>query len=169
MLRRHIEFGIALLFAVSPLPLGCGGERTEASRPWGATDSALTIFGAAVPSLPAANDALGVELGVKFRTSVPGQVLGVRFYRGVEATSDYRGTLWSVAGQRLARARLSPGSKAAGWRELLFTTPVEVSPSTTYVASYYAPQGRYDSVASAGISWLPPPDGERGAWISSNG
>jgi hypothetical protein len=35
------------------------------------------------------------------------------------------------------------GETASGWQQATFATPVTVNANTTYVASYYAPVGRY--------------------------
>jgi len=83
----------------------------------------------------------GVELGVRFTTSVPIDVVGVRIYR-VDAGS-VTGSLWSGDGtQQLATGSFAPKSDH-GWQDLVFSQPVAIVPGQTYVASYHAPSGDY--------------------------
>lgn len=89
-------------------------------------------------------DTAAVELGVKFRSSVAAQVLGVRFYKGPQNTGTHSGSLWTTGGVRLATVTFT-GETASGWQEMLFASPVAISANTTYVASYFAPNGRYSS------------------------
>ncbi|QDE90539.1 hypothetical protein BHS06_17090 [Myxococcus xanthus] len=88
------------------------------------------------------NDSAPVELGVKFKTNVSGNVLGVRFYKGAANTGTHVGSLWSANGQRLAFATFT-SETATGWQEVTFSTPVAIAANTTYVASYHAPVGAY--------------------------
>ncbi|WP_141616903.1 DUF4082 domain-containing protein [Myxococcus sp. CA010] len=88
------------------------------------------------------NDSAPVELGVKFKTNVSGNVLGVRFYKGAANTGTHVGSLWSANGQRLAFATFT-SETATGWQEVTFSTPVAIAANTTYVASYFAPLGGY--------------------------
>jgi hypothetical protein len=57
------------------------------------------------------------------------------------------GSLWTNGGAKLASATFINES-ASGWQEVTFATPVAVSAGTVYVASYYAPVGRYSSDSS---------------------
>ncbi|MCP3100321.1 DUF4082 domain-containing protein [Myxococcus sp. K15C18031901] len=88
------------------------------------------------------NDFAAVELGVKFRSDVDGDILGIRFYKGATNTGTHVGSLWSATGQRLGFATFT-SETASGWQQVLFTTPVPVTANTTYVASYHAPGGAY--------------------------
>jgi hypothetical protein len=101
-----------------------------------------TLFGARVPKTPAHTDTAGFELGVKFTPQNSGTVTGVRFYKGTGNTGTHTGSLWSTTGTRLATGTFS-GESATGWQTLNFSTPVQVNAGTTYVASYFAPNGRY--------------------------
>ena len=51
----------------------------------------------------------------------------------------------------------SAARRASGWQQLTFTTPVDITAGTTYVASYYAPRGHYS--ASPGYFYWPSPIG----------
>ena len=95
------------------------------------------------PATTAANDSSAVELGVKFRASQAGYITGIRFYKGTGNTGTHTGSLWnSTGGTKLATVTFT-GESATGWQQATFSAPVPVNANTTYVASYYAPVGRY--------------------------
>ncbi|GIJ64134.1 hypothetical protein Vau01_116500 [Virgisporangium aurantiacum] len=96
----------------------------------------------AVPAVPDEPDPNAVEVGVKFRSDVAGQVTGMRFYKSPNSTGTHVGHLWSASGQLLATLTFT-NETASGWQQALFSNPVTISANTTYVVSYYAPNGRY--------------------------
>ncbi len=97
-----------------------------------------------VPANPSGNDTYAYELGVGFRSDVTSWVTGVTFYKGTNNTGTHTGSLWSASGQLLATGTFT-NETATGWQTLTFSTPVQISANTTYVASYYAPNGGYAS------------------------
>ena len=102
------------------------------------------------PSLPDENpapDANGVELGFKFRSLVAGTITGIRFFKGDGNTGTHVGNLWSSTGTLLATATFT-GESASGWQQVNFAAPVAIQPNTTYVASYFAPNGNYAATDS---------------------
>ena len=120
---------------------------SPASTASGAVTPRATIFGFAVPPTVDAGDPSGVELGVKFTSDVAGSVLGVRFYKADTNTGTHVGSLWTIGGTLLARATFS-AETPSGWQQVTFPTPVKITPGTTYVASYFAPNGHYSHSAS---------------------
>ena len=86
--------------------------------------------------------------GVKFRSDTAGFITGLRFYKTAGNTGTHVGRLWSAGGAQLARATFV-GESATGWQEINFDSPVSIEAGTTYVASYYAPNGHYASVANS--------------------
>ena len=70
----------------------------------------------------------------------------MRFYKSTANTGTHVGNLWTANGTLLATGTFS-GETASGWQQLNFTSPVDITAGTTYVASYYAPRGHY-SVSS---------------------
>jgi hypothetical protein len=109
----------------------------------GASGCPCTIWPAtASPAVAADPDTGAVELGVKFRASQAGFVTGIRFYKGTTNTGTHIGSLWTSSGTKLASVTFA-GESASGWQQATFATPVAVTAGTTYVASYYAPNGRY--------------------------
>ena len=79
---------------------------------------------------------------MKFQSSVAGNVTGLRFYKGSQNTGLHVGSLWTSGGTLLARATFT-NETASGWQEVTFSTPVAISASTTYVASYHTSAGYY--------------------------
>jgi Domain of unknown function (DUF4082)/Bacterial Ig-like domain len=122
--------------SVSAAALPTEALLTVADCPCGAWDNT------AVPGNPSVNDPAAVELGVKFTTDVDGFITGVRFYKGAGNTGTHIGNLWTSSGQLLASATFS-GETATGWQQVSFAAPVAVTANTVYIASYFAPNGRY--------------------------
>ncbi|MEV4311907.1 DUF4082 domain-containing protein [Actinocrispum sp. NPDC049592] len=96
----------------------------------------------ATPANVDSDDPSAVEVGTKVRFDSNGSVLGVRFYKGPNNTGTHTGSLWSSSGTRLATGTFT-GESGGGWQTLTFSSPVVVQPNTTYVVSYYAPNGGY--------------------------
>jgi hypothetical protein len=98
----------------------------------------------ALPSLVDVHDDQSVELGVKFRSDLAGSITGVRFYKSSANTGTHVGSLWTSTGTLLASATFT-GETDSGWQQVLFTTPVAITPNTVYVASYHANNGHYSA------------------------
>ena len=109
-----------------------------------------TIFDLATPAMIDSFDAGDVNVGVKFTPSTQGLITGIRFYKASTNTGTHVGDLWSASGQLLASATFSNES-ASGWQTVSFSQPVTINAGTTYVASYFAPNGHY-SYTSGGLS-----------------
>jgi methionine-rich copper-binding protein CopC len=108
----------------------------------------------AQPSVTSVNDTSSLNLGVKFTTDVNGWIAGIRFYKGAGNSGTHVGSLWSSAGTLLGQVTFTNES-ASGWQQAYFSSPVAVTSGTTYIASYYAPNGGYSydpaAFASAGV------------------
>ena len=94
---------------------------------------------------PQDNDSKAIELGVKFRSDVPGFISGIRFYKTSANTGTHIGRLWTSTGTQLGQVTFT-GESATGWQEAHFETPIAINANTTYIASYHAPVGRYASI-----------------------
>jgi hypothetical protein len=127
-----------------------GVGTSPASDASNAVTPEATIFDFATPATVDSGDTSAVELGVKFTADYDGSVLGVRFYKAAANTGTHVGSLWSADGTRLARATFADES-ASGWQTVTFSTAVAIKAGTTYVASYYAPNGHY-SLSVPGLS-----------------
>jgi hypothetical protein len=69
----------------------------------------------ATPTNVADPDSNAVEVGVKFRSDVAGQITGIRFYKGATYTGAHVANLWSSSGQQLVTANFT-NETAAGWQ-----------------------------------------------------
>ncbi len=102
-----------------------------------------TIFSnTTVPAYSDNPDTQAVELGVQFQTSESGFIVGIRFYKGASSSGTNVGNLWSSTGTLLATAMFTDET-ASGWQEVDFSQPVAIQAGTTFVASYFAPNGNY--------------------------
>jgi hypothetical protein len=129
---------LSLLFGVS-LVIAIGGSAASAQS--------LNIFGNAVPTNPI-DDGNPVTLGVKFWSSQPGTIAGIRFYRAVQSPQGYVAKLYSAGGTLLGSATIARESgPLPGWQEADFASPIPISANTTYIAAYYSPvgQGAWDA------------------------
>ena len=89
-------------------------------------------------------EAGGIQLGMKFRSTVSGLVRGIRFYKSAQNTGTHTGQLWSSTGTLLGQATFVNES-SSGWQEVLFSSPVLIDANVTYVASYHSAGGGYSS------------------------
>lgn len=136
--------------------------------------SALSsMFAGTTPATPSIDDNGPVELGVAFTPSVAGSVTAIRFYKGAGNTGTHTGSLWSAAGTRLATVTFT-GETGSGWQTATLSTPVALTAGTTYVVSYFAPNGHYsatpgffNSPFSAGV--LSAPAGNNGRYVYGAG
>lgn len=107
-----------------------------------ATPSVQSLWPGGVPAHADASDPNSVNVGLRFHSSVPGQILGIRFYKGPGNTGTHVGSLWSSTGKQLGSVTFS-GETATGWQVAHFVTPINIAAFTTYDASYLAPHGHY--------------------------
>ena len=103
---------------------------------------AQSLFSDVLPSTAAANESSPVELGMAFQAARDGQVSAIRFFKGAGNNGTHTGSLWSSTGTRLATVTFT-NETATGWQSATLSTPVRVTAGTTYIVSYYAPQGHY--------------------------
>ncbi len=110
------------------------------------------IFGDASPS-QTIYGGLATTFGVKFWSSKPGTISGIRFYRTVKSPQGYIASLYSAGGTLLGSAALAQETGALpGWQVANFASPIPISPDTIYIAAYYCPVG-YGAWAANGLSY----------------
>ncbi|HTK77374.1 MAG TPA: tandem-95 repeat protein [Gemmataceae bacterium] len=102
------------------------------------------------PAVAADSDSSPQELGVKFRSDNAGYITGIRFYKGPGNSGTHVGDLWTTSGTLLASATFT-SETASGWQQVDFAQPVQIQANTTYVASYFDPNGHF-SVSTAYFS-----------------
>jgi uncharacterized protein DUF4082/Big-like domain-containing protein len=124
-----------------PLPFDYSWSFTAAPQP---PMPGITLFpGSARPDNPVQDDSQPVELGMKFRSDVNGLITGMKYYRGgAEAGNMHKLNLWTGSGSLLSSVTLNQEPAVSVWM-LASITPIPIQANTTYVVSYYAPQGRY--------------------------
>jgi hypothetical protein len=111
----------------------------------GSGPATFTVFTNQIPEIPAIDDGVSIELGLKFRANEDGLVTGVRFYKGGASNTDPPiGHLWDITGAPLGSVTFT-NETASGWQTALFPAPIAITAGTTYVVSYLAPQGRYSA------------------------
>lgn len=96
----------------------------------------------ATPAILTDPDSSAVDLGVKFRADVNGNITGIKFYKGPQNTGVHVGTLWTSNGQQLAQVTFT-NETTSGWQQANFATPVAITANTVYVASYHTNVGKY--------------------------
>ena len=123
---------------------------SPASAASNAVTPEATVFDFATPATIDSGDVLPVELGVKFKADFNGAVTGIRFYKAAGNTGTHIGSLWTASGTRLAQATFT-NETDSGWQAVTFSSPVTITPGTTYIASYFSPNGHY-SATNAGLA-----------------
>lgn len=141
-MKRYTWQAIAVFYSLAINPI-LAQDSASISTPDTPTYSALA-------GKVETTDTNPIELGVKFRTSVNGQVSAVRFYRDVPIDSGYTVHLWDAStGQMLAQGAVIEGQgPTPGWQTIqLYDLQVQsgrnIIAGKTYIASYYASTGNY--------------------------
>jgi hypothetical protein len=134
---------IARLLALAALSAGCRFDLADVvEEDAGAVAGEVSLWRANIPMQAVAEDPTPVELGVRFRSDVAGSITGIRFFRGAASNEGpHTGRLWTATGALLDTAAFD--LRGVGWQSARFARPVRIQPGTTYVASYFAPKGRY--------------------------
>lgn len=149
---RRIDYVLLGSAWTSPVTAAVVGASSQSDhRPVVATlilPWSQTLLGDRVPGNPVEEaDTRAVEVGVRFRSNVPGTIQALRFYRGTGNASGYVARLWTATGTLLAQVPVSDG-RIPGWQEVALPTPVPISANTLYVASYHTSNGRFARDAS---------------------
>jgi hypothetical protein len=119
------------------------GPVTDLQLTVGAQQCPCTIFpSTSAPTNADASDSNAITVGVRFETTQPGYITGVRFYKAVDNTGTHVGALWTNSGTELASVTFS-NETASGWQQANFSQPVPVKASTPYIIGYFAPNGNY--------------------------
>src|SRR5262245_20937293 len=102
-----------------------------------------TLFADAGTPTFSAGDFTSYTLGTVFIPHVPGSVYGVRFYKdNTGQTGPHIASLWDW-GSATELAQATFASEVLGWNQVLFTTPIVVTPDIRYVVSYTVPGTQY--------------------------
>jgi hypothetical protein len=168
--------GLAQGTYVFQLSLNNGASISQVTVNVVPASSPTTIFTTQTPSVTTSNDGIGIETGVKFRSSVGGMITGVRFYKTSGNTGTHTGELYSSIGTRLAQAVFT-NETATGWQNVIFSSPVPITAGVTYIAACYSSGGNYISTNnyfSSGVVNAPltaladGTDGPNGVYVYGN-
>ena len=97
----------------------------------------VSLFSASnTPAQTSLNDGSQLEVGMKFTSSVAGQITALKFYRSASDTGADVLDLWTATGTRLASATFT-NTAASGWQTVTLPSAVSIAANTTYVASYH--------------------------------
>jgi VCBS repeat-containing protein len=88
------------------------------------------------PAETALNDGTPLEVGLKFTSSVSGQITALKFYRSASDTGPDILDLWTSTGTKLASVTFN-SSSASGWQTVNLPGAVSISANTVYVVSYH--------------------------------
>ncbi|THK39034.1 DUF4082 domain-containing protein [Ensifer sp. MPMI2T] len=101
--------------------------------------SGVSLFGPDEgPTGGSFSDNTGLELGMKFVASSSGTITGIRFYKASGDTGSHTGSLWTSTGTLLGTVTFINES-LSGWQTAKFSSPIQITAGTTYVASYHTP------------------------------
>lgn len=147
-LRAPWRSFLAVLTALAAVAVGAAPTLPSPAQPVDRLRPAAQEVGFFREATPARarldRDRRPVELGARFRSSVPGVVTGaqvLKLGKGA-AKTPRRASLWSARGKRLATATFEP-TAAVGWISVRFPRPVSIVPKRKYTVSVFAPRGRY--------------------------
>lgn len=133
MPRRFLRFAAPVVALAAAFAVALAGSPATAQ-----TAEQKLAYPAAASKDP---DTKATTVGTKFTVATAGKVLGVEFFRVDNQNKATTVQLWGAGTTALATASGVPSS--TGWVRANFATPVTVSPGTTYIASYFAPSGKY--------------------------
>jgi hypothetical protein len=99
-----------------------------------ASTAGQTLFTTQTPLVGNDTDGFAEELGMKFTSTVPGQITAIRYWKAANDTGTHTARIWSSTGQLLASATFT-NETASGWQQQALATPLTIAASTQYVVS----------------------------------
>jgi len=120
-------------------PNGVGGDYTSPNSDAFDQTNWISIWGAADGAGQPTENLAPMTLGVRFKTTVPGVIVGIKFRSAVDYPQEYIATLWSDVGTKLGTVTFIAGT--LGWQGAYFAAPVVITAATFYVASVYMRSG----------------------------
>jgi hypothetical protein len=99
-----------------------------------ASAAGQTLFTTQTPLVGNDTDGFAEELGMKFTSTVAGQITAIRYWKASSETGTHIGRIWSSTGQLLASATFT-NETASGWQQQALTTPLSIAANTQYVVS----------------------------------
>lgn len=112
-----------------------------------ATPTGVSVFQESDgPTSGGFNENAAVELGMKFASSASGTVTAIRFYKAAGDLGAHTGSVWSADGTLLGTVTFA-AETLSGWQTATFSSPIQITAGTTYVASYHT-TGTYVATAN---------------------
>ncbi len=108
----------------------------------------VSLFTTGTPSNANATALLGYQVGTRLRTSAPGVVTTIRYYKGSQNTGSHTGYLRSATGTILAQVTFQ-NETSSGWQTAVLSTPVRLTVGTEYRVTVYSGSGRYAVTSNA--------------------
>ncbi len=169
-----LPLAVVLLLTLMRLPVsGSGFSATTQSltNTWTMAAAATTdtIFDVSdTPAVAADPDASALNVGVKLRPKVQGEITQIKFYKGTTNTGSHIGKVWTVDGTVLGSVTFT-GETASGWQTMTLGAPVSVDAFTVYIITVYLPVAHYSTTCPYWVGYgrdrtllSAPADGEAG-------
>jgi hypothetical protein len=126
------------ILAIVLLLAGCKRDLDSPANEKKAKLAALGPYTVFTTQRPAGTDSdTPVELGMKFKSTVPGTITKFRYFKPAGETGTHIGRLWSAGGILLKSATFT-NEKDTGWQTVVLDTPYHIGADTTYVISVNA-------------------------------
>ena len=120
-----------------------------------ALPATTNVFNSTAGPGSSAFDGQPLTVGMKFQSTVAGQLLGISFWKTGLMTGTHIGALYDINGTLLASATFT-AETASDWQTQNFALPVPIQPGVTYVAAVFMANGFYtftDNIVSPGINF----------------
>lgn len=129
---------ITLALSLVPISAAQGDEVNGSSMPAGAESLFATT--SEPEDVTLVNDREAVELGLSFKVSTGGRIVGLRYFRAAGDNVAHPGKLWNASGRVLGNLVFDSASRS-GWQYEAFAAPIPVVAGERYVASYHTSNG----------------------------
>jgi len=120
-----------------------GGTSMAAAKTWTFTTTTADyslFLPTETPTTTAVTSTTPTTVGMRFSSTRAGKVVAIKFWAAGTNTGTTV-TLRNAAGSSLGTSTTI--GTGTGWRTATFATPISITAGTTYIASYYAPVGRW--------------------------
>jgi hypothetical protein len=145
---KKLAFTLLWIFILS---ISCKKEQSAANtstippQQTPPTTDSFSIFTNQRPTGFTANDKMGgIEVGLKFRSTIAGYADGIKFYKTPGDSGTHSAQLYSRSGTLLA-SKVFANETDSGWQTVFFSASVPIASNTTYIAAYYSSLGNYIS------------------------
>src|SRR5690606_27547225 len=86
----------------------------------------VSFFTSAQTPSAITDDTDRVVVGIRFTSTVPGDIVGIRYYKWPSNTGTHTATLWSAGGASLGEVDFT-GESASGWQQANFPSPIRIA------------------------------------------